>query len=103
MFKDLKVATRLSLGFGAAVALGVCIAVIAAMQMSSLSQQLDEIANDKMVKVEKLSRIKDNLNGIARAIRNILLSNDPVFEEAESKKIKDFGAQNAQELAALDK
>ena len=103
MFKNLKVATRLTLGFGAAVALGVCIAVIAAVQMSSLNSQLDKIANDRMVKVQKFTSVRDSLNGIARAIRNVLLSDDRVLEAAEKKKIDALVVQTAETLAYLDK
>ncbi|MGJ7484517.1 methyl-accepting chemotaxis protein [Variovorax sp. LT2P21] len=96
-------ATRLTLGFGAAVALGVCIAVIAAVQMSSLNSQIEKIANDRMVKVQKFTAVRDNLNGIALAIRNMLLSDDPVFEAAEKKKIDALAAQTTEMLVSLDK
>ncbi|MEP7101163.1 MAG: methyl-accepting chemotaxis protein [Burkholderiales bacterium] len=101
--KQMKVATRLSLGFGGAVVLGVAIAAIGALAMRSLSTQLDLLANDRMVKVEKFSRLKDNVNVGAGAARNMVISKDPAIEAAERKKLDDARAENAKLLDELDK
>ena len=103
MFENLKVSTRLTLGFGAVVTVGVIISVMAAFQMNRLSGDLDLIANDRMVKVQKYTALKDNLNTIARFVRNILISSDGAFDVAEKKRIRDIRAQNSELLATLDK
>jgi len=99
----MKLSTRLFLGFGSAVALGIVIALIGAVQLNQLSARLDEIANDRMVKVEKFSHVKDNFNGGARAIRNILITKDAALEADEKRKIADFREHNGKLLAELDK
>jgi len=99
----MKLKTRLFLGFGTAVALGIVIALVGAVELNRLSAQLDEIANDRMVKVEKFSRMKDNLNAIARATRNILIAKDGSIESEEKRKIVEIREQNGKLLAELDK
>ena len=101
--KQMKVATRLALGFGGAVALGVAIAAIGAFEMRELSAQIDDVASKGMAKVEKFSRLKDNLNAGARFACNILILKDPVAEAAETRKIVDLRAENGKLLDELDK
>ena len=99
----MKVSTKLGLGFGTAVVLGVLIAGLATVQMRQLAGQLDEVANNRMVKMDQFSDIKDNLNGSARAVRNIVISQDAGVREAEHKKIADLRDADTKLLTELDK
>ncbi|BAL95103.1 methyl-accepting chemotaxis protein [Rubrivivax gelatinosus] len=100
----MKVATKLTLGFAAVTMLGVIAAVVATVQLRGLAGQIDEVASDRMVKVEKFSQVKDNLNAIARYARNIVIvSNDKAFEDGERKKIAEARADNSKLLDELDK
>nr|WP_315234579.1 methyl-accepting chemotaxis protein [uncultured Albidiferax sp.] len=99
----LKVSTRLSLGFGSAIVLGMVIATLGAVQMQQMASNLDEIANNRMLKVDQFSEIKDNFNTIARTARNIALKQDPAFHEAELKTITAMRAVNTELLGKLDK
>ena len=74
---EMKVSTKLTAGFGIAVALGVVIAVLGTVQMRGLSANVDELANNRMVKVEKFTQVKDNLHTIARYVRDILPHTEP--------------------------
>ena len=58
--------------------LGVIAAVVATLQLRQLAGELNEVANDRMVKVEKFSEVKDNLNAIARYARNIVIDGKKV-------------------------
>jgi len=99
----MKLKTRLFLGFGTAVALGIVIALVGAVELNRLSAQLDVIANDRMVKVEKFSRLKDNLNAIARAAHNILVAKDGSLKSEDKRDIAEIREQNGKLLAELDK
>ncbi len=101
--KQMKVATQLMIGFGAAGLLGVVIAAIGAYQLRDLAGDLNEIANDRMMKVEKFSQLKDNNNSIARWSRNILLQKDPAEKAADKSRIADMKAQNSKLQQELDK
>jgi len=102
-FNAFKVSTRLALGFGAAVLLGFMIAVIGMLQMRSLATKVDELALDRMPKMEKFADIKNNLNTSARAVRNLLLATDATVRAAEAKRIGDMRAADEQLIAGLDK
>ncbi len=100
--QNLKISTQLAFGFGVAIVLGLIIAVISAVQMKGLADDLDEIGSSRMLKVDQFSEVKDNLNAIARATRNILLKPDPAFREGERKKIAELRAGNTKLLAELN-
>ncbi len=99
-FDRLKVSTRLALGFGIAVFLGIVIALVGARQMQQMARHMDEIANNRMVKVTQFAEIKSNLNTVARSVRNILLQPEPEFRQQEQKRIMEMRAAN---MALLDK
>jgi methyl-accepting chemotaxis protein len=100
---DLKIGTRLMLGFGSATLIGIAIALVGAIQMRQMANSLDEIANNRMVKINQFSDIKDNLNTVARSVRNIVIKPDATASNAELKRITDARAQNNQLLAVLDR
>ena len=102
-FSNFKVSTRLALGFGLSVTLGVTIAVVGTLQMRSLAAQVNELANERMPEVDKLNDMKDNANIQARAVRNALLVDDPERVTEEVKRITEIRARNVQLIAELDK
>ncbi|PIF25302.1 methyl-accepting chemotaxis protein [Acidovorax sp. 56] len=99
----LKVSTRLILGFGLLALIGIVIAVIGALNMRSMAQDLQEVSENRMVKVVQFTDIKDNLNAIGRFARNILISDDPAFRSQEKQKIAELRKANSDLLATLDK
>jgi methyl-accepting chemotaxis protein len=103
IFRNMKVSTRLTLGFGTIVVLGIAIALMGALKMRSLAADLDEVANNRMVKVAQFTELKDNYNAIGRFVRNIVIVDDQAFREGEKKKIADLRAINTDILATLTK
>jgi methyl-accepting chemotaxis protein len=99
----IKLSTRLILGFSATIALGVGVAVYAALTMSYLSDSVNELANRTMLKVAQLNELQDNFNGIARFTRNIILSDDPVFGARQLKLINEKRSRNSELLPSLDR
>jgi methyl-accepting chemotaxis protein len=101
-FSKMRVSTRLALGFGLVILIGIGIAIYAAVQMRAMSAQLDEVANSRMLKVAQFTEVKDNLDAIARFTRNILITTDATFEAGEKKKIADLRAANTELLNKLE-
>jgi methyl-accepting chemotaxis protein len=100
----MKISTRLALGFGTTVALGVGIVAYSAITMQGLSDNVDELANDRMVKTVQFNRVKDNLQTIARRVRNIIvIDNDQARYQEEVKDIAALRAKNSELLSTLDK
>jgi methyl-accepting chemotaxis protein len=103
ILKNTRVSTRLALGFGAIILLGFVIALLAMTRMHALSTTVDEMANNRMVKVAQFTEIKDNLNEIARRVRNAIITNDAAFRTEEKSKITALRGANSALIAKLQK
>ena len=91
---NLTVANRLALGFGGVTFLGLLIAALSAYEMQDVNQKLDSLAKDRMVKVEQLTEVKDDLNVIARSVRNIaLMADDPPMTRPRAARPSCSGAR----------
>ncbi len=101
-FTNMKVSTRLALGFGAIVLIGTAISVFGALKMRTLAGNLDEVANSRMVKTFQFAAYKDNLNDVASSVRNMVITQDNAFRGSEKKKIDESRAANAKLLALLE-
>jgi methyl-accepting chemotaxis protein len=102
MKNSIRVATCLALGFGTLALLGIAIALVGVLKIRALNQSLDEVANNRMVKTNQLAQYKDNLNNIARAARNMLLTEDAAIRDVENQKIDASEAANAKLLAKME-
>jgi len=102
-FSKMKVTTRLALGFGLVILIGIVIAVFSAWEMRTLASQLDLVANERMVKVSQFGTLKDNYNAIALHARNIVIINAPEFQESEKKIIAEMRAVNVDIQKKLEK
>jgi len=82
-----KVSTRLMLGFGLVITLLVVIAASAVYQLMVLSQDIEKITDDRYPKTVWANEIADNVNVIARAMRNTLLLQDKPSIDKELERI----------------
>ena len=74
MFKNLKIGTRLGLGFGLVLVLLMIISGIAYQRVGQVGNDVDNLVNDKFPKTVWANNIGDQINVIARALRNSLLT-----------------------------
>ena len=84
MFSNMKVGTRIALGFAIVMALLVVIGVIALGQIRTLNDGLDKLANDRFPKTVIANDVIDQINTIGRVMRNAVLASNP---EAAAKEI----------------
>lgn len=75
-FSELKVATKLSLGFGSALALMFISGCLAYLALNKVTGRMDDLINDKVPKLEWLADVNYNVIDIARSLRNALLEID---------------------------
>ena len=101
-FINMKVSTRLALGFGTIALIGTAIAIFGALKMRMLADDLDEVAKDRMVKTFQFASYKDNLNVVASSVRNMVITQNGALRDGERKKIEDSRAANAKLLAQMD-
>ncbi len=103
MFNQMKIATRLILGFGTVVALLLAISILSVLRLATVNQASVQIMDDSYPKVsmanENLQRTIDN----GRQMRAMLLATSEVEIEQERQKIAANRAANNDTMAALDK
>jgi len=73
---NMKVGTRLALGFGAVITLMIIIAVVGLNSMRNINNELNDIVNDKFPKTVWANNMVAGINVIARSMRNALLLTD---------------------------
>ncbi len=101
MFKDMKVATRLGLAFAALVLLGMLQAGFGWASLSRLSADLASLTDDRMARIEQLADVKDNTNILARAVRNLLVLDEPADMQVERRRADEAMAKNSELLKTL--
>jgi methyl-accepting chemotaxis protein len=101
-FANMKVGARLGLGFALVILAGLLVAVFGRVQLGSVNAEVTMLVEDRMVKVDQLTDVKDNLNVVARAIRNIALLSDEKDMQAEKQRIVEARAKNSELLKKLD-
>lgn len=89
MFKNMKIGTRLGMGFGVVIVLIVFMAIFAIFEMSSVSRVVDLVVNDRMPKTIYANDIIDNINIVARAVRNMALRSEMSKIQEEDTRITD--------------
>ena len=98
---DMKISTRLILGFGA---LGLLIALMGALSLlkvSVMSQMFTQVINERIPKIVSINDIKGDVNVIARATRNMVIMSDPVEIKKEVGRIEAARTRIGDRLAKL--
>jgi methyl-accepting chemotaxis protein len=103
MFKNMKIGMRLSIGFGTLALLIGAIFLLSLTRMSALNRDVSDLVDDKIVKANILNAIGDQVDLSARAIRNIVLSDDPDVMRKESERIAEARKKNGEYLATLER
>jgi methyl-accepting chemotaxis protein len=113
-FKDLRIGTRLALGFGFVCAALAFLVGQGLVSLGKVNDGADEIVSRRMPRIELATRQLSEANDIAIALRNMLLSDDKddrarQIEEVESSRKEidtlfgklEAGLENPQARAAL--
>ena len=74
--KNLKIGTRLALGFGTVLLLAVAVSVVGVSRLAALNSDLGFVGSDRVPKVVQLSEIVDDVNLVARELRNSIIFRD---------------------------
>lgn len=98
----MKVGTRLGLGYGGVILLLVIISGVSLNSMNSLLSGIDDMVNDKFPKTVWANNVINNINVIARAMRNTLLVKDQDAINKELNRIKEARVSIKENLDKLD-
>jgi methyl-accepting chemotaxis protein len=100
-FNQLRIGVRLGIGFALLIATILGTSLFARLSLVDVNRELHVLTEDRMVKVEQLDAVRDNINVIARAVRNIVLVADATAAAPEVKRIETAIAANAQFIQKL--
>jgi methyl-accepting chemotaxis protein len=89
MFKNMKIGTRLGLGFGLILVLLLAISSLAYLRLNELNQEIDLLVTDKFPKTVQANDMIDSLNVMARAMRNAMLLKNEAEIQKEIARIPD--------------
>jgi methyl-accepting chemotaxis protein len=103
MFRNLKVRTRLALGFGVVSLLLVAIVLLGVRSLASVNDNVDEMVNDKYPKVVLSYGLIGDIHGIALAMRNIVLADSPETTRRELARIEEARKEIVGRLDTLRK
>jgi len=85
MFKNMKVGVRMAMGFGIVVVLMVVSAAISINALDRLNNTADEMGTQRWPAAKLVNGAIDDANIVGKAVRNIILYNDPAMIDAEVK------------------
>lgn len=85
----MRVRTRLGLGFAGVLMLMAIIAGLSIYRMNNLLFNIDDMVNDKFPKTVWANNVINNINVIARAMRNTLIINEKGVIDKELGRIQD--------------
>jgi len=101
--RDLKIATRLGLGFGA-----ICLALaftvgLGVVNLSQVNDASDTIVDKRIPRIDLSTRLQDEVNDIAIALRNAMLSEDMADRAKQVDEVTSSRKKAEAILAQLDK
>jgi methyl-accepting chemotaxis protein len=101
MFKNLRIGTRLGLGFGFVLLLLVVSSSIAYVRVGAIAHEIDELVNDNFPKTVWANAVIDQVNLVAGATRNALLQ--PEIASKELDRIPEASRIISASLEKLEK
>ncbi|MCK2094907.1 methyl-accepting chemotaxis protein [Thauera aromatica] len=103
MFSKMKVATKLTIGFGLVIVLLLAVSAISLLRMGELNGQLHVVGGQLWPRVAMLGEVRDESNTIAIALRSMLLA-DSAVDRARSREVVMAGRQSiGDNLERLDR
>lgn len=103
MLNNMKIGTRLTLGFTSLLILLALISILSLINMSAMNRSTEAITVRYFPQTILANRILENLNVTARSLRNIILLND-IEEMKKEQALIDQATRNITEaLAELEK
>jgi len=97
----LKVSARLSLGFGTLILLMLIMGATSLVKVGSIHQAFKLVVDDRVPKVAEINEVKDDINQIARSMRNMLILSDAAEIKAETSKVDAARQASTQRLDKL--
>lgn len=92
--KNLRIGTKLTLGFGLIVALMIINMVVTVSKITHMNDATKMIVENRMPKIEKILGLATSVNATAIALRNMLLTDDSTDRSNQEKVVKAIRSTN---------
>lgn len=101
----MKLKTKLIIGFGVMMVLMAVMTTIGYNRLNDMNKQLDEIYEQRYLKVRYSSSVRSEVNNISRVLVNVMLNRNasPEDNKNEINAMIDSGNENLQKLIASSK
>jgi methyl-accepting chemotaxis protein len=103
MLNNMKIGTRLTIGFVTLLILLALISIVSMLNMATMNRNTEEVTVRYYPQTVMMNNVLDNLNIAARSLRNIVLLSDVSEMKQESDRIAQTGNEIDKLLAELDK
>jgi methyl-accepting chemotaxis protein len=100
--RQLNIGTRLGLGFALLITAMVISAVFTAWKLAVVNAEVKQLLQERMTRVEQVTRIKDNANLIARSVRNMALLKSAADIEREQATLIEARKDNMAIMQSLE-
>ncbi len=100
---DIKISTRLILGFGMLGLLTALLGVVSQLKVGTINALFGQVVNERIPRIASVNAIKSDVNLIAIALRNIIIVSDSTVIKNESERIEAARKRIGSELDVLDK
>ncbi len=103
MLSNMKIGTRLAVGFGAILALLAIVAILSLVRLGAIGQGIEIIVNDRYPKTVWANDIIANANVTARSIRNMVIFDKKEDVLKENSRIDEASKAVTEEIEKLKK
>ena len=103
MLRSLSIKSRLLFGFGIVILLAGLLAGISLLSIRSIEQGINLTVDDRWPKTEQANDVIDNVNVIARSLRNAIILDDAQMVQRELDRINEASKAVTEKIDKLDK
>ncbi|HYD78590.1 MAG TPA: methyl-accepting chemotaxis protein [Paucimonas sp.] len=101
--KNMKVATRLSLGFALVLLLLCGVSLLGLSRMAQIEGRLEEVVHDNVYKMNLVQTMSESVHIVSRVMRTAILLEDAAAMRAEIRKIEVARSKYDDAVTALEK
>ena len=100
---NLSIGTRLAAGFGIVAALLVVMVLVGSIMLDRMQASSNAIVDERMPRIEAAQAVLSDVNDIAIALRNVMLSSDAADRALQVREVLDTRASLDKTLAYFDR
>ncbi|RAR75864.1 methyl-accepting chemotaxis protein [Paracidovorax anthurii] len=100
-FKNMKLGAMLGMGFSIVIVIGFLVAAYGRIQLDQVSDNISTLSEDRLGTLLQLQEVKDNINIVARVVRNIAMLTDAQRIAEENRRLGEVMTRTSQVMGEL--